>query len=439
MKKIESLPEWSDHTYLTPTIPSSATSLRSNRMIDCALIIRGLGVDLQRYNGNITSDHKPKSTSTDNQSGFHEHFRLQTRVLLFLEDLRSMMSNSSPIGTVFAHFRSPFDQLWFLGCISKPSRLGIPSAYLNWDHLLTPPLYHEAISSQQQIPNQYLMLSNTHTIVRSPAHENHEEIPSQRHRYQAVILTAIIVGGIILLAIIASFTYIFVKRNPVTPPAPMTTTTKRPICLNGDGLLVREDGSRVKIRDVKIGDKILVAHQKNEKEIEFRPSPIIAMDIFQKCKNNSFVNYLQMEFESNVDIQSLRLTPKHSLLVRKADQSQGKYLFADQAKIGDYLYLMKNSSHPVVEMVTNAIIKLFDDYSFRRMGHQYECPFCRDFSINVLKMLFVHMEKFHTKEFLDMVQQHRDALNVLDEAIMNIPDEADDEIPDHFVLHHLHL
>ncbi|CAF1429249.1 unnamed protein product [Adineta ricciae] len=96
------------------------------------------------------------------------------------------------------------------------------------DHLLTPPLYHEAISSQQQIPNQYPVLSNTHTIVRSPANENHEEIPSQRHRYQAVILTAIIVDGIILLAIIASFTYIFVKRNPVTPPAPMTTTTKRP-------------------------------------------------------------------------------------------------------------------------------------------------------------------------------------------------------------------
>ncbi|CAF1635166.1 unnamed protein product [Adineta ricciae] len=141
-----------------------------------------------------------------------------------------------------------------------------------------------------------------------------------------------------------------------------------------------------------------------------------------------------MEFESNVGIQSLRLTPKHSVLVRKADQSQGKCLFADKAKIGDYLYLMKNSSHPVVEMVTNAILKILDGYSFRRIGHQYECPFCRDFSINVLKMLFVHMEKFHTKEFLDMVQQRRDALNVLDEAIMNIPDEADGELPDHFVL-----
>ncbi|CAF3804835.1 unnamed protein product [Rotaria sp. Silwood1] len=68
----------------------------------------------------------------DNQSGFRENFRLQTRLLLFLEDLRSLKSNSSPICTIFVDFRTAFDQLWFAGCIGTLRRLGISPAYLNW-------------------------------------------------------------------------------------------------------------------------------------------------------------------------------------------------------------------------------------------------------------------------------------------------------------------
>ncbi|CAF1573779.1 unnamed protein product [Rotaria magnacalcarata] len=68
----------------------------------------------------------------DSQSGFREHFRLQTRLLLFLEDIYSLMSNSAPICTVFVDFRAAFDQLWFLGCIGKLRNLGIPPSYLNW-------------------------------------------------------------------------------------------------------------------------------------------------------------------------------------------------------------------------------------------------------------------------------------------------------------------
>ena len=68
----------------------------------------------------------------DNQSGFREGFRLQTRLLLFLEDVYSHLSNSAPTGTMFVDFRSAFDQLWFDGCIGKFQRLGIPKAYLRW-------------------------------------------------------------------------------------------------------------------------------------------------------------------------------------------------------------------------------------------------------------------------------------------------------------------
>ena len=68
----------------------------------------------------------------DCQSGFREHFRLQTRVLLFLEDVFNLMSNSSPVASIFIDFKSAFDQLWFLGCVGKLKRLGIPLSYCRW-------------------------------------------------------------------------------------------------------------------------------------------------------------------------------------------------------------------------------------------------------------------------------------------------------------------
>ncbi|CAF4274801.1 unnamed protein product, partial [Adineta steineri] len=68
----------------------------------------------------------------DNQSGFRDGFRLQTRLLLFLEDVYSLMSNSAPVCTIFIDFRSAFDQLWHSGCIGKLFRLGIPRSYILW-------------------------------------------------------------------------------------------------------------------------------------------------------------------------------------------------------------------------------------------------------------------------------------------------------------------
>ena len=68
----------------------------------------------------------------ETQSGFRPKFRLQSRVLLFFEEISSLMSNSSPVGTVLVDFRSAFDQLWIQGCIGKLKRLGIPKAYLVW-------------------------------------------------------------------------------------------------------------------------------------------------------------------------------------------------------------------------------------------------------------------------------------------------------------------
>jgi hypothetical protein len=68
----------------------------------------------------------------DNQSGFRPGFRLQTRLLLFLEDIYSLLCNSEPICTIFIDFKSAFDNLWHKGCIGKLRNLGIPRSYLKW-------------------------------------------------------------------------------------------------------------------------------------------------------------------------------------------------------------------------------------------------------------------------------------------------------------------
>ena len=71
----------------------------------------------------------------NNQSGFRAGFRLQTRLLLFLEDLYSLMSNSSPVATIFVDFKNAFDMLWHEGCVGKFRQMGIPWAYCDWIRL----------------------------------------------------------------------------------------------------------------------------------------------------------------------------------------------------------------------------------------------------------------------------------------------------------------
>ena len=75
---------------------------------------------------------KNRGILPDNQSGFRAGYRLQTRVLLLVEQISSYMINSAPVATVFVDFKSAFDQLWFEGCLGKLLRMGIPQAYVNW-------------------------------------------------------------------------------------------------------------------------------------------------------------------------------------------------------------------------------------------------------------------------------------------------------------------
>jgi len=68
----------------------------------------------------------------DTQSGFRSNFRLQTRVLLLIEQISSSMANGSPVATIFVDYKQAFDQLWLEGCVGKLGRLGIPRPFVNW-------------------------------------------------------------------------------------------------------------------------------------------------------------------------------------------------------------------------------------------------------------------------------------------------------------------
>ena len=67
----------------------------------------------------------------DSQSRFRKHFRLQSRVLVLLDQISSLVSASTPVATVFVDFKQAFDQLWWTVCLGKLSRLGIPKAYVS--------------------------------------------------------------------------------------------------------------------------------------------------------------------------------------------------------------------------------------------------------------------------------------------------------------------
>jgi hypothetical protein len=68
----------------------------------------------------------------NSQSGFRSNFRLQSRVLILVDQISSLMSSSAPVATVFVDFKQAFDQLWWDGCLGKLIRLGIPKAYVLW-------------------------------------------------------------------------------------------------------------------------------------------------------------------------------------------------------------------------------------------------------------------------------------------------------------------
>ncbi|CAF1186080.1 unnamed protein product [Adineta ricciae] len=105
----------------------SPDATRPISLIDCFLKVNEK-IFLTRFNDVLTR----RGLLPDSQSGFRSQFRLQTRVLLFFDQILSLMSNGCPVTSVFVDFKSAFDALWYDGCIGKLKKLGIPKNYREW-------------------------------------------------------------------------------------------------------------------------------------------------------------------------------------------------------------------------------------------------------------------------------------------------------------------
>lgn len=117
------------------------------------------------------------------------------------------------------------------------------------------------------------------------------------------------------------------------------------------------------MKEVKIGDLVLVAHFNDDGIIELRPSPLLAIDVYQHYDNLSPIYY--REIYTIINGSALHITPSHSLLVRKKHKLYSEYLFASEIDIGDELYFVNEdnqSTIPVRIIQINDVIH-FDAYA----------------------------------------------------------------------------
>ena len=121
---------WKDSRMLLLAKGDSICTPNQTRPI--SLLDAFLKIDEKLFLSRFSKVIERRGLLPDTQSGFRPKFRLQSRVLLFFQNISSLMANSSPVGTVLVDFRNAFDQLWALGCITKLKRLEIPKDYLRW-------------------------------------------------------------------------------------------------------------------------------------------------------------------------------------------------------------------------------------------------------------------------------------------------------------------
>jgi len=129
--------------------------------------------------------------------------------------------------------------------------------------------------------------------------------------------------------------------------------------------VIKSDGRQVYIRDLKVGDEVLVAYQSSDNDMILGCSRLLALDIYQKWEKSSSIDYLEIYTEKKNNENPLYITPAHSLLIRKKSQSEKEYLFASEVEIGDYLYLITNNYQSVIEVQVTQInhVKQFDAYA----------------------------------------------------------------------------
>jgi hypothetical protein len=109
-------------------------------------------------------------------------------------------------------------------------------------------------------------------------------------------------------------------------------------CFSGKTRVRREDGSLIMMRDVQIGDHVLVA--------ESTYSPVLAFLI--RREDGPMVDYLQIFTEAS----TLEITPTHLLLMRRQnDPNPPNYLQAAKLLPGDTVFISDKDSNGKIEEV----------------------------------------------------------------------------------------
>ena len=123
---------------------------------------------------------------------------------------------------------------------------------------------------------------------------------------------------------------------------------------------MREDGSEGKMRDLAVGDRILVSG-KDHSTLAW--SAVLAVDVYQHHNTEKPVEYL--EIHTNSAMPPLHITPSHSLLVKRNGDVRPQYVFAAQAQVGDAIYMVNNGITTVAAVNITEIRKtvFYDAYA----------------------------------------------------------------------------
>ncbi|CAF1248493.1 unnamed protein product [Didymodactylos carnosus] len=131
-------------------------------------------------------------------------------------------------------------------------------------------------------------------------------------------------------------------------------------CFNGNSTVKKENGETTYIRNLKIGDSVLVYDIKTS---TIKWSPVIIMFIYQRYNPKASVDYLELHTSSTSS--PLQITPAHSLLIKKFDDESKQYHFASMVSVGDELYVTNENLTAVKPVIVSKIkpIKLYDAYA----------------------------------------------------------------------------
>ncbi|CAF1304377.1 unnamed protein product [Adineta steineri] len=145
-----------------------------------------------------------------------------------------------------------------------------------------------------------------------------------------------------------------IETQTVAPVQPF-----RPVCFHGETTVLKQDGSICLMRNLAVGDRILASREYQSPLVW---STVLAVDVYQYYNEKKPIEYLEIHTSSLSP--ALYITPAHSLLLKKYNNIQPRYTFANEARVGDYIYLINGEQ--TLEEVTITYIrtrKFYDAYA----------------------------------------------------------------------------